>query len=298
MGFMNKMGYLLKEGFKSVFKHGFMSFASITILLACLIIMGSFALLSVNIQKIITDLESQNETLAFVDENLSEDEARAIEPYILALNNVSKVEFVSREQAMDEFRATHDTDNSDIFDDIEADTFRHRYIVYLKDIVYISQTQEELKTISGIADVSVELEIARGLVTVRNVVSAISVVLIVILFVVSVFVMSNTVKLTTFTRREEIAIMRMVGATNSFIRTPFVIEGLILGITGSAMAFFALWGLYKVLCDKIMASIAGGLVDVIPFEQLMLPVGAAFLGMGVFVGLFGGSIAIRNYLKV
>jgi len=295
---MNKLGYLLKEGFKSVFKHGFMSFASITILLACLIIMGSFGLLSVNIQKIITDLESQNETLAFVDENLSEDEARAIEPYILALNNVSKVEFVSREQAMDEFRATHDTDNSDIFDDIEADTFRHRYIVYLKDIVYISQTQEELKTIDGIADVSVELEIARGLVTVRNVVSAISVVLIVILFVVSVFVMSNTVKLTTFTRREEIAIMRMVGATNSFIRTPFVIEGLILGITGSAMAFFALWGLYKVLCDKIMASIAGGLVDVIPFEQLMLPVGAAFLGMGIFVGLFGGSIAIRNYLKV
>jgi len=298
MGFMNKMGYLLKEGFKSVFKHGFMSFASITILLACLIIMGSFALLSVNIQKIITDLESQNETLAFVDESLSEDEARAIEPYILALSNVSKVEFVSREQAMEEFRETHDTDNSDIFDDIEADTFRHRYIVYLNDIVYISQTQEELKTINGIADVSVELEIARGLVTVRNVVSAISVVLIVILFVVSVFVMSNTVKLTTFTRREEIAIMRMVGATNSFIRTPFVIEGLILGITGSAMAFFALWGLYKVMCDKIMASIAGGLVDVIPFEQLMLPVGAAFLGMGVFVGLFGGSIAIRNYLKV
>jgi len=298
MGFMNKMGYLLKEGFKSVFKHGFMSFASITILLACLIIMGSFALLSVNIQKIITDLESQNETLAFVDENLSEDEARAIEPYILALNNVSKVEFVSREQAMDEFRAQHDTDNSDIFDEIEADTFRHRYIVYLKDIVYISQTQEELKTVEGIADVSVELEIARGLVTVRNVVSAISVVLIVILFVVSVFVMSNTVKLTTFTRREEIAIMKMVGATNSFIRTPFVIEGLILGIVGSAMAFFALWGLYKVLCDKIMASIAGGLVDVIPFEQLMFPVGAAFLGMGIFVGLFGGSIAIRNYLKV
>lgn len=292
------MGYLLKEGFKSVFKHGFMSFASITIMLACLIIMGSFGLLSVNIQKIITELESQNETLAFVDENLTEDEARAIEPYILALNNVSKVEFVSREQAMEEFRETHDTDNSEIFDDIEADTFRHRYIVYLKDIVYISQTQEELKTVDGIADVSVELEIARGLVTVRNVVSAISVVLIVILFVVSVFVMSNTVKLTTFTRREEIAIMRMVGATNSFIRTPFVIEGLILGIIGSAMAFFALWGLYKVMCDKIMASIAGGLVDVIPFEQLMFPVGAAFLGMGVFVGLFGGSIAIRNYLKV
>ncbi len=97
---------------------------------------------------------------------------------------------------------------------------------------------------------------------------------------------------------QEIAIMRMVGATNSFIRTPFVIEGLVLGLIGSALAFFALWGLYELVCDKVMAGIAGSLINVVPFQQLMFPVGACFLGMGVFVGLFGGSIAIRNYLKV
>lgn len=296
MGFMNKVGYLLKEGIKSVFTHGFMSFASVSIMVACLLIMGSFALVSVNIQAQVTNLEKQNETLAFVDDSLSEEEARAIEPYIRALNNVSEVEFVSRQQAMDDFRS--DYDNDKIFEVIEPETFRDRYVIHLEDIAYMADTKAEIDNIEGIADVSVELEIARGLVTARNIVSAISVILIVVLFVVSVFVMSNTVKLTTFSRREEIAIMRMVGATNSFIRTPFVIEGLVLGILGSAISFFALWGLYTLVCNKVMAGITGTLVSVVAFEEIMLPVGGCFLLMGIFVGLFGGSIAIRNYLKV
>lgn len=296
MGFMNKVGYLLKEGIKSVFTHGFMSFASVSIMVACLLIMGSFALVSVNIQAQVTKLEKQNETLAFVDDSLSEEEARAIEPYIRALNNVSEVEFVSRQQAMDDFRS--DYDNDEIFEVIEPETFRDRYVIHLEDIAYMADTKAEIENIEGVADVSVELDIARGLVTARNIVSAISVILIVVLFVVSVFVMSNTVKLTTFSRREEIAIMRMVGATNSFIRTPFVIEGLVLGILGSAISFFALWGLYTLVCNKVMAGITGTLVSVVAFEEIMLPVGGSFLLMGIFVGLFGGSIAIRNYLKV
>lgn len=296
MGFMNKVGYLLKEGIKSVFTHGFMSFASVSIMVACLLIMGSFALLSVNIQAQVTNLENQNETLAFVDDSLSEEEARAIEPYIRALSNVSDVEFISREEAMEDFRA--DYDNDEIFEVIEPETFRNRYVIHLKDIAYMADTQTEIDNIEGIADVSVELDIAKGLVTARNIVSAVSVILIVVLFVVSVFVMSNTVKLTTFSRREEIAIMRMVGATNSFIRTPFVIEGLFLGILGSVISFFGLWGLYTLVCDKVMAGITGTLVSVVPFEQIMIPVGGCFLLMGVFVGMFGGGIAIRNYLKV
>ena len=293
---MNKFGYLIKEGFKSVFKHGFMSFASVSILIACLLIMGSFSLLAVNIDALITDLENDNEMLAFVDETLSDEEAMAIEPFVLAVPNVSDAQFVSRETAMEEFRETQDNDEA--FEDIEPETFRHRYIIHLEDIAYMADTKLDVEAVEGIAEVSVQLEIAQGLVTVRNIVSAVSAILIVILFVVSVFIMSNTVKLTTFGRREEIAIMRMVGATNSFIRTPFIIEGLVLGLFGAALAFFAQWGLYTLICDSVMAGIAGSLVNVITFDVLMLPVALVFLGVGVFVGLFGGSIAIRNYLKV
>lgn len=295
MGFMNKLGYLFKEGFRSIATHGFMSFASVTIITACLIIMGSFSLLSVNIDAIIEKLESENEMLAFVDETYSEKEARALENVVLAVPNVSRTVFVSRDQAFEEFKAGQDRK---VFESIDATTFRDRYVVYLDDISLMADTKVNLEKIGGIDEVSAQLEISKGLVTARNVVSAISLVLIVILFIVSVFIMSNTVKLTTFGRREEIAIMRMVGATNSFIRTPFVIEGLTLGVIGSGLALLIQWGIYTLLTDRIMTSIAGGYVQVISFGILALPVGLVFLGIGVVIGAFGGTIAIRNYLKV
>ena len=296
MGFMNKLGYLIGEGFRSVFTHGFMSFASVTIIIACLTIMGSFSLLAVNIDAVIEDLEQDNEMLAFVDETVPDDKAKAIEPMLTAINNVASVKFVSREEAMEDFKDEYE--NSSIFDEIDATVFRHRYIIYLNDIALMAQTKADIEQVEGIADVSAQLEISKGFVTVRNIVSAVSLILIIILGIVSIFIMSNTIKLTTFSRREEIAIMKMVGATNSFIRTPFIIEGLVLGIIGSAVAFALQWGIYSFVGEKVMNSMANIYVTVIPFQQLMMPVGLLFLGVGVFVGLFGGSIAIRNYLKV
>jgi len=296
MRFTNKFSYLFKEGFRSISAHGFMSFASVTIIIACLIIMGSFSLLAVNIDALINELESQNQMLAFVSESYTQDQAKGLESQLAAIDNVSKVEFVTREQAMEEFKKGYE--NSSLFDDIDASVFRDRYIVYLSDISKMQETKDTIEKVDGIASVSAQLEISQGLVTVRNVVGAISLILIVILFVISIFIMSNTIKLTTFGRREEIAIMKMVGATDSFIRTPFIIEGLVLGILGAAIAFFAEWGIYILICDKVMTSIIGSYVNVIQFSVLAMPVGLVFLAVGVVVGTFGGSIAIRNYLKV
>ena len=296
MGFMNKLGYLLKEGFRSISIHGFMSFASVTIIIACLVIMGSFSLLAVNIDALINKLESENEMLAFVDETYTENQAKALENAVAAVPNISKVEFVTREQAMKEFEENYD--NKSLFDSIDSSVFRDRYIVYLKDISLMADTKAQLEKVEGIASVSAQLDISKGFVTTRNIVGAVSLVLIVILFVVSTFIMSNTIKLTTFGRREEIAIMKMVGATNSFIRTPFIIEGLTLGIIGSGLAILLEWGIYTLITDKIMTSIAGTFVSVLSFSSLALPMGLVFLGIGIVVGAFGGTIAIRNYLKV
>ena len=296
MRFMNKLGYLFHEGFSSIGKHGFMSFASVTIIVACLIIMGSFSLLAVNVDQMIRKLETQNEMLAFVDENYSENQAKALESEIAAIPNVSKTEFVTREEAMNQFKEGYE--NKSLFEQIDPTVFRDRYVVYLDDISLMADTETQLKAVKGIADVSAQLEISQGFVTARNIVSAVSLVLIVILFVVSVFIMTNTIKLTTFGRREEIAIMKMVGATNSFIRTPFVIEGLTLGVIGSGIALLIEWGIYTLICDRIMTSIAGTYVSVLAFSTMALPVGLVFLGVGVVVGAFGGTIAIRNYLKV
>ena len=238
---MNKLGYVFHEGFSSIGKHGFMSFASVTIIVACLIIMGSFSLLAVNVDEMIHKLETQNEMLAFINEDYTEEQAKAIQPKLEAINNVNKVEYISRDQAMESFQK--DYKNSSLCEGIDSSVFRDRYVVYLNDISLMQDTKTQIEKITGIDNVSAQLEISRGMVTFRNIVAAVSIILIIILFVIAIFIMSNTIKLTTFGRREEIAIMKMVGATNGFIRTPFVIEGLSLGILGAIIAFGLQWGI-------------------------------------------------------
>ena len=132
----------------------------------------------------------------------------------------------------------------------------------------------------------------------RNIVSIVSLILIVILIIVSFFIMSNTIKLATFTRREEIAIMKMVGASNGFIRCPFIVEGLVLGILGGGLAYLIEWGLYNLVTGRIVTGVTGTLISVVPFSEVMYPLLGAYLAVGILVGAVGGSSAIRNYLKV
>ena len=171
-------------------------------------------------------------------------------------------------------------------------------MVHVADIAKTEQTQKELMNVDGIVKVNAHLEYANGFIRVRNVVSVVSAALVAILAVVSLFIMSNTIKLATFTRREEIAIMRMVGATNAFIRMPFIIEGLILGLVGGGLGFLCVWGLYEAVCKNLLSGVVGGIISIVPFGMVMWPMLAVFLGVGVIIGVFGGNIAIRNYLKV
>ena len=292
---MNRLGYLLGEGFRGIFKHGFMSFATVAIILACLIIMGTVSLLCVNIDALIEDLEAQNEIVAFVDESYSSEEAQALAPQISGLDNIATSRFVGREEAMDNFMSNYE---SELMEGIDSSVFRDRYVLTLTDIARMEQTKNELESIEGIAKVNAHTDYAKSFISVRNIVTAISLVLIAILAFVSFFIMSNTIKLATFSRREEIGIMKMVGASNSFIRLPFVIEGLILGIFGSVLAFFAEWGVYNLISEKVVSSMTGSYISVVPFESVMVPMLVAYLAIGVLIGAFGGVNAIRNYLKV
>ena len=298
---MSRSGYLIREGFRSIKTHSFMSFASVTIIMACLIIMGSVTLLSVNIDSLIRELENQNEVVAFVDDQLSNPaDAQALQPSLMALDNISSVDFVSRETAMSSFMSKYD---SALMEGVDASVFRHRFIIHLDDIALMAETKAALEAVPGIAWVKAHLEYAKAFITLRNIVTAVSLVLTVILVFVSVFIMSNTIKLTTFGRREEIAIMKMVGATNSFIRLPFVVEGLTLGLLGGGLAFLAEWGLYALITSRVMNAVTSSILveslfKLIPFRTMALPVLAAYLGIGVLVGVFGGVNAIRNYLKV
>lgn len=294
----NRFGYLIGEGLKSIFTHGFMSFACILVIVACLLIMGSFAMLALNIDYNINQLEQDSEILAFVDEDLSLADAESIGIRLEAIDNIKSVEFVTREQALENWLSQYSEEEQDMFSDLTPSVFRNRYRIYLEDISRMGETKREIESVSGIAECSASLELSQGFITVRNIVSVISMILIVILFIVSIFIMQNTIKLATFSRREEIGIMKMVGASNFFIRCPFVVEGLVLGLVGGAIAFLLQWGIYDLVAGKIMTSSLASLLIMLPFSTLMYPLLIVFLAIGLVVGTFGSNIAIRNYLKV
>ena len=208
---------------------------------------------------------------------------------------MADVEFISRGEAMNTFKKDYE---QGLFDEIDETVFRDRYVVHVQDIELTAQTRDKLENVEGVAKVNAHLQYAEGFIKVRNIVNLISAVLVTILAIISVFIMSNTIKLATYNRREEIAIMKMVGATNMFIRLPFIIEGLLLGILGGGLAFGSVWGLYELTVSKLVGGFIGGIMDIVPFSVVMLPLLIVFMGIGVFVGAFGGNIAIRDYLKV
>ncbi len=287
---------MIREGFRSIKTHGLMSFATVTIIMACLIIMGSVALLSLNINYLIKDLEKQNEVVAFVDDEIEDPEqAKAIGQQILAVENVSSAEFVSRAQAMDNYMSKYD---KSLMEGIDETVFRHRFIIHLNDIEQLASTKTQLEEVPGVAKVRAHQEYADTFVKIRNIVSGVALVLMAILVFVSMFIMSNTIKLATFSRREEIAIMKMVGASNAFIRLPFVVEGLVLGILGGGLGFLAQWGLYDLVTKSLMESLTGDILAVVPFMSVAPLILVVYLGIGIVIGVFGGVNAIRNYLKV
>ena len=287
--------YFAHEGLSNMFSHGFMSFAAIGITVACLLIMGTFTLVAVNANELLRDLEQENEILAYVDDSYDEAQARALEKKLLSIPNVSSATFISKAEAMESF--TEQYPDEALFQDLDPEILRDRYAIKIADLRQQTQTVEQVKAVEGIAKVNAYEEIAGGFITVRNVATVVCVALIVILFVVSVFIISNTIKLTTFDRREEIAIMRMVGATNGFIRWPFVYEGFLFGILGAAVAFLLQWGLYEAVARGVANNDTLQLIKLVPFENIWKPVAGAFAGAGVLIGVGGSLSAIRRFLQ-
>ena len=290
------IGYFAHEGLSNMFSHGFMSFAAVGITVACLLIMGTFTLVAVNANELLRDLEQENEILAYVDDSCTEAESKALQKELEAVPNVASATYISKEQAMEDFVAQYP--DEDMFQDLDPEILRDRYAIKITDLEQIRQTKEAVQSIPGIARVNADEEIAGGLITVRNVATVICVALIAILFVVSVFIISNTIKLTTFDRRDEIAIMRMVGATNGFIRWPFVYEGFMMGLLGAVIAFFSQWGLYEAVTRGVDNNDTLQLIHVIPFQELWVPVAVVFAAAGILIGVGGSLSAIRKFLQV
>lgn len=293
---INNIGYLLKEGFRGIFLHGFMSFAAVCVTVACLVIVGSFAILAYNLDIMVENLNKTSEILVYVDSSLSDAEARSIGTKINTLSNILNARFVSREEALEDFVADHDGDSA--FSGVQAEDLRHRYVVTLEDNTLMKQTDAQLKQIPGVVKTSAAYELAEGFTTIQSVLHIVSVAVMAVLLVVSLLIISNTVKLAMYDRKEEIGIMKMVGATNGFIRLPFVVEGFTLGMMGALLAFGLEWVMYDALIEKIATVDSLQLFSFVAFQELLIPMVAVFGAAGLFVGIVGSWTSIRKFLDV
>ena len=289
----------MKEGIRGIFLHGFMSFAAVSVTVACLLIVGSFSILMYNLNIMVEDLDQTNEILVYVDSELSDAEAKSIGTKINQIENVLQSDFVSREMALQEFIADHQEDESFTgLNGVEAEDLRHRYVVTLQDNQLMEQTVEAISQISGVVKITASYEMAEGFSILQQVVRFASIAVNVVLLVVSLLIISNTVKMAMYDRRDEIAIMKMVGATNGFIRLPFVVQGFILGMVGAILAFALEWVMYDALVVKVASVDTLQLFSFVPFTRLLVPMILTFGAAGLFVGVVGSWTSIRKFMDV
>ena len=293
----NKFSYLMKEGIRGIFLHGFMSFAAVCVTVACLLIVGLFSSLVYNLNITVERLNKTNQVIAYVDDTLELAEARSIGSNINRIANIEKAEFVDRKDALKEFIGNYE--NTEDFMGLEEDTLQHRYKITLMDNRKLTETQEALLAIPGIVEVKAATELAEGFSKMQDVLQIFSILVICVLLVVSLLIIANTVKMAMYDRRDEIAIMKMVGATNSFIRLPFLVEGLVLGMLGAGIAFGIQWALYDGIVSKLsQIEYVRDLIQFVPFTELLPAMIATFSLAGLFVGIVGSWTSIRKFLNV
>lgn len=295
-GTSSGLGYFIREGLRGIASHKFMSFAAVGVIAACLLVTATFGLLAYNIGQAVEQLESQSEVLIYVEETYTRDQAKALETTLEAVANVKDAVFVTKEESFEAYLDTLGEDAYIMEDLLEDNPLRDGYRIFLQDVSLHEETVTALEQVEGIATANSSREVFERLVQIRRVVNVISVTLVAMLGAVSVFIIANTVKLAMFARRDEIGIMKMVGATNRFIRAPFVVEGMLLGVCAALLAFFAQWGVYHYIATQLSAGT--GVLTLLPFADfskgLALLLGAA----GLVFGIGGSTITIRKFMKV
>lgn len=290
------LGYFIQEGFRSIFSHGLMSFAAVCMIVACLIIMGSFSLVAINADKMLGTLEAENEFLAYIDETYTDEQVDELMSRVGRIPNIASVTYVTREEAKAAYLEGREIDG--LYANLPDEVFRDRLAIKVTDLSIFAETVEKVTALEGVVNHRAESEMAEGFVTARNVATAIATILVVILAAVSLFIIANTIRLATFARREEIAIMKMCGATNGFIRWPFVIEGLLLGLFGAVIAFLLQWVIYVLIYRSVVESGAMTLFTLVSFGSIWQRVLGTFVLGGVVIGACGSGFAIRRFLHV
>ncbi|OUN86888.1 MULTISPECIES: permease-like cell division protein FtsX [Eubacteriales] len=295
--------YLARQGLHNMINNRLMSFASVGVLTVCLIITGVAGLFTANMNSLMLYLRSQNEVVVYLDENLDETGLASVDSALRSISGLKEVTYVSKDEALDLMRDSMG-DKADLFDVFEGEEnpFLANYKVVLQDVGQMDEIVPQLESISGVVDVNVPTGLSDLVVNIHKAVTVISVGLVVVLGFVSIVVISNTIRLTVFARRKEINIMKYVGATNGFIRLPFFVEGIAVGLIAGLISSAIVLGGYQLLIiySVDFPAFWGAILNdvLLGMGQVWWKVLIAFLAFGSLIGSVGTATSIRKYLHV
>ncbi len=287
--------YFISQSVKGLWRNGLMTLASIIVLVSCLVVMGSFALIVMNINTNFEALGSMNEIVAFIDLDKTDEEINAIREKIATYDNIKEIKYTSKEEALAEEKTKYEEEYPDFFDGITSDIYPASVTVIYEDNDKVETLKLNLENTEGIYKVNCRSDAAETIETIKTGIIYIFIWFLAVLFVVSLFVIINTIRLAVFGRRQEISVMRYVGATNWFIMLPFILEGVWIGLLSSGIAYLVQVYIYKGIHQMVMTDYS--MFKLVPFGEVQAVLALAFIGIGVFAGILGSSISLRKNLK-
>lgn len=291
---MKGFGYLFNEGIKNAWNNRGMSIASIGILVSCLLITGVAVLFCQNLQAMVDKIGSENVVTVYLELKLSDKDVERVGKQIEAVDNISKIVFYSKEEGIKEF----DSQLGDIKSEFTGDEnpLPDAYKITMSDLSKYDSTVQYISSIDGVMKVSNRSDIANTLTEISNIVATLGFWIVFVLGMISLFIISNAIKTTMHSRRFEISIMKSVGATNTFVRVPFVVEGLVIGVISGIVSSILMKFVYEGVLGAVQTKYIA--LEIISFNSVVIYVFAGMVGAGALLGAIGAGISIRKYLKL
>lgn len=294
----SSLRYLFKEGFRNTWTNRMMSLASICVLMSCLVLIGCASMIFLNIESLLGRIEEENVVMVYIEDGTTDADITAMGETLKAIDNVKGIEFVAKETAWEEQLATMEEAQREFFTEISSDIpLPDAYKVTVDDLAYFDSTIDQIKQLDHIDTIRENKDLAKKLVTIRHGIEVIAIVIVAVLLAISVFIIQNTIKLTVYSRRLEISIMKSVGATNSFVRLPFVVEGMILGIISGVVSLGVVWAFYEFAINQFSDLLISLGLEALKFADYALPMLGAFVLIGIITGVGGALLSMGRYLN-
>ena len=295
----NIFGYLIGEGFSNVFKNKKSTGASLMIMCATMIIFGIFLILGENINHFVDQVKSEQGFQVFLKTDATDEEAQKVGEEIRAVDGVSTAEFKDKTYALNTMKEKLG-DKSELIDGYGADYFPTSYVVTLTDLNLSKDVQEKILKIENVDKITSSDKTVSTLLSLAKGIKLVTGIILVLLIIISIFIISNTIKLTVHARRKEISIMKYVGATNNFIRWPFIVEGMIIGEFASSISIVLVGGAYSLLAEQaVNASFMQTInMSLVGFKDMISSIIFVYMLLGIGIGALGSVISMRKYLKV